>query len=54
MFICDECSKGRVDEFWAVFGGRSYGPCEGCGKMSNCIDVHHSHVKPYEKHEEKK
>ncbi len=36
MFLCDKCHDPNKH-----FGHNSYGPCESCGKVSNCIDCHY-------------
>ena len=39
MFICEKCEKEyKVDQFTSLFGSRSYGRCEGCGKIASCVD----------------
>ena len=36
MFYCDACQRQNE---WPEGFLRSYGPCEVCGKPSNCSDV---------------
>lgn len=45
MFICDEClEKNHQND--AGLLPRSRGPCEDCGQTKDCIDIHHSWLKP--------
>jgi hypothetical protein len=37
MFICDDCLKEHYTNHRSLF--RSYGPCEICGKPSDCSDI---------------
>ncbi len=39
MFICSECLND--DPFYMP---KSYGPCEVCGKVRSCYDIHHSQL----------
>jgi len=38
MFLCERCHPKtcRMGDFHS----RSYGPCEGCRRTSNCVDCH--------------
>jgi len=39
MFMCEKCSKGKVDAFWFTIGAISVGLCEICNKKAKCLDV---------------
>jgi hypothetical protein len=43
MFYCDVCAKKRK---WPIGLARSNGPCEVCGKASECSDVPSSSLPP--------
>jgi hypothetical protein len=40
MFLCEKCHK---DCGCFTMSG-SYGPCEGCRKVANCVDCHAHHT----------
>lgn len=50
MFYCNEC---RDKMKWPESFSQSKGPCEMCGKISICNDVHHSHLPAYKENKEK-
>lgn len=45
MFLCDDCHKGCT----CFAFSKSYGSCEGCGKMRVCLDCHGSSKPPVKK-----
>jgi hypothetical protein len=46
MFICDKCVTNNYEPiFYYSIHSHSYGPCEDCGEIAVCTDVHHSQLK---------
>jgi hypothetical protein len=49
MFYCESCAKKNGWPWDWYLSPASRGPCEVCGKVSVCADVHHSFLKPVDK-----
>lgn len=41
MFYCAPC---QIKNDWPISFSMSRGPCEECGKVAVCFDVHHSQI----------
>ena len=40
MFLCEKCAKqSGATEFQMLVAGQSRGPCEGCSKITGCLDI---------------
>lgn len=39
MFLCEKCVKPEQLWLFNMSMGISYGPCEGCKKTGECVDV---------------
>jgi hypothetical protein len=50
MFLCDKCHD--ASKHGSAF--RSFGPCEGCGRVAACIDCHQQTCKPKPKRKDGK
>ena len=38
MFVCEKCHEADKKAGCPGHFSGSYGPCEGCGKVSRCVD----------------
>lgn len=44
MFICHSCREKNYENPKPLSG--SYGPCEICGQVRECGEIHHSYLIP--------
>lgn len=55
MFVCETCHDDCCKMAFIEKMGGSYGRCEGCGKVTGCLDCHgYKHLPPRTREERAK